>query len=106
MSDVEMVRIQMGDGSVMEKRARCGVEGPKLLECWMLEALLDKEESRRSPRVYVGPMVARDHDRHRDGLVINLGAKSIFFANFCPFCGVSIKTTYPAAADAEKGGDA
>lgn len=93
-----MVKVRAADGSIVEKPARCSVEGPKVAPCYKLDALLERECSRQSPRVRVGPMVARDHDRLRDGVVLDLGAKNLWFVDYCPFCGASIVTTFPAAA--------
>jgi hypothetical protein len=96
-----MVRLQMPDGSIVDKPERCSVDGPTIKECWKLEMLLDKEQQRQGARVRIGPMMARDHDRQRDGLVLDLGAKSLWFVNFCPFCGVAITTTFPPPPAAE-----
>ena len=85
------------DGSTVEGRVRCAVEGPKIVPCYPLDHLLVRECIRQSPRVRRMPVMSRSTDGERDAIVIDFGIRALYPLCFCPFCGVELKTTMPEA---------
>ncbi len=83
---------RLRDGSLVEGRERCEVNGTKLLPCVPLAHVLGWFDGQRT-RLSVGTGYARHHDGEREALMLRHGAKFAPF-DFCPFCGASVKTTF------------
>ena len=90
-----MAKFRTPKGEIVEGRARCSVDGPTITPCYLLDRLLEREARKASPTVEITRRVARDHDRERFSVVMNIGRNAFFPFDFCPSCGVSLETTFP-----------
>lgn len=99
-AEPEMAKFRATKGEIVEGRARCAVNVGAIEFCYPLATLLDQQAEKASPVLEVAPRVARDHGRERVSVIFNTSRRGFAAFDFCPFCGTSIVTTFPPAADA------
>jgi hypothetical protein len=85
---------QMPDGTRVQGRERCAVDGPKLLMCFRLESVAGWFSFDSRTRLFIERGVSRKHDGERDMLSLIHGRKHWVPFEFCPCCGVRVVTTF------------
>lgn len=85
---------QMPDGTRVQGRLRCAVDGPKLSMCFTLEQVVGWFSFDSRTRMFIERGMSTKHNGERDWLSLVHGRNKWAGFHFCPFCGASVETKF------------
>ena len=85
-----MATFRRPDGTLVEGRERCEVDGAKILPCFPMEGMLDREAKRARPRLKLSAIVKMRAPEQRAALVVFLSGEFWTEVTFCFVCGVRL----------------